>query len=153
MSLINYKIELKLKWTRFCVFPEASNENYINDISNPNNTIFIIKDKKLQVPVATLSGRENKKLSKLFSKGFERSVYWNEYKTKSDNINTTNEFKYFLESNFVSVNRLFVLVYSNNNDNAKKCKGERYYLPKGILDNYIVIIIEKNFYIYNLFLY
>ena len=27
--------------------------------------------------------------------------------------NTVNEYRYFLESNFVEVNRLFVLVYSN----------------------------------------
>ena len=29
---------------------------------------------------------------------------------KSDNKNTTSEFRYFLESKFVEVNRLFVLV-------------------------------------------
>ena len=27
----------------------------------------------------------------------------------------TNEFRYFLESNFVGVKRLFVLIYSNQN--------------------------------------
>ena len=27
--------------------------------------------------------------------------YWNEYKTKSKDKNTTNEFRYYLESNFV----------------------------------------------------
>ena len=40
-------------------------------------------------------------------------VYWNEYKTKSENKNTVNEYRYFLESNFVGANRLYVLVYSN----------------------------------------
>ena len=34
--------------------------------------------------VVTLPARDNQKLSKRLSKGFERSVYWNEYKTKSD---------------------------------------------------------------------
>ena len=51
-----------------------------------------------------------RKLSKLLSKGFERSVYWKEYKTKSENKNMTNQPRYFLESNFVEVNRPFVLV-------------------------------------------
>ena len=41
---------------------------------------------------------------------FERSVYWDEYKTKSDGKNVTNEFILFLESNFVGVNRLFVFL-------------------------------------------
>ena len=55
-----------------------------------NNIIFTIKDTKLHFPVITLLSKDNQKLSKLHSKGFERSVYWNEYKTKSDNKNTTN---------------------------------------------------------------
>ena len=54
------------------------------------NNIFTIKDRKLYVPVVTLSAKDNNKLSKLLTKGFERSVYWNEYKTKSENKNTTD---------------------------------------------------------------
>ena len=63
--------------------------NY-NTNANPNDIAFTIKDTKLSVPVVTLPARDNQKLSKLLSKGFERSVYWNEYKTKSDNKNTKN---------------------------------------------------------------
>ena len=51
-----------------------------------NNVIFTIKDTKLFVPVVALSARDNRKLSKILSKGFERSIYWNECKTKSENI-------------------------------------------------------------------
>ena len=72
---------------------------------------------------------------KLLSKGFERSVYWNKYKTKSDNDSDTNEFRYFLKSNFVGVNRLFILVFSNEDAASKEFKAERYYLPKGIINN------------------
>ena len=32
----------------------------------------------------TLSARDNQKLSKLLRKGFEKSVYWNEYKTNDE---------------------------------------------------------------------
>ena len=63
--------------------------------------------------MVTLSVKDNKKLSKLLRKGFERSVYWNEQKTKSENKNISNEYRYFLESNFVDVNRLFLLMDSN----------------------------------------
>ena len=121
----------------------AGNDNTNN---NPDNIIFTIKDIKLYVPAVTLSSNDNQKLSKLLRKVFERSVYWNEYKTKSKNENTTNEYRYFLESNFVGVNRLFVLVYSNQDANSKRFKTRRYYLPKGIIDNYNVIINGKNFY-------
>ena len=44
----------------------------------------------------TQKARDNQKLLKLLSKGFQRSVYWNECETKSDNKNTTNEFRFFL---------------------------------------------------------
>ena len=112
MPLINCKVELKLKWIKYCVLSAAGNENVINDNDNTNNIIFTIKNTKLYIPVRTLSARDNQKLSKLPSKGFEISVYWNEYKTKSENKNTSNEYRYFLESKFVRVNRLFILVYS-----------------------------------------
>ena len=65
---------------------------------------------------------------------------------KIENKNKTNEFRYFLESNFVGVNRLFVLVYSNHGGNAKRFKAKRYYLPKGKIKNYNVMINGKNFY-------
>ena len=109
MPLINCKVELKLKFIKCCVLSVAGNGNDINDNDNAKIFIFTIKVAKLYVPAVTLSERDNQKLSKLLSKGFERSVYWNEYKTKSENKNTTNEYRYFLESNFVGVNRLFVL--------------------------------------------
>ena len=122
----------------------AGNDN-INNI-NSNNIIFTIKDTKFYVPVVALSVRDNQKLSKLLGKGFERSNYWNEYKAKSENKNMTNEFRYFLESNFVGVNRLFVLVYAKEGDNAKRFNARKYYLRKSIIKNYNVIINVENFY-------
>ena len=38
------------------------------------------------------------------------------------------------------------MVYSNRDDNSKRFKGRRYYLPKGIVKNYNLIINGKNFY-------
>ena len=115
-----------------------------NDDANSNNIIFIIKDIKLYVPVVTLSAKDNQKLPKFLRKGFEKSVYWNEYKTKCEHKNTTKKYRYFPKSNFVGVNRLFGLVYSNQDDNGKRYKPQRYYLPKGFIKNYNVIINGKN---------
>ena len=89
MLLINCKTELKLKWTNYCVLSTAGQEN-AND--RDHNIIVTIEDTKLYFPVVTLSARDNQKLSKLLSKGFKRSVYWNKYKTKSENKNITNEY-------------------------------------------------------------
>ena len=41
---------------------------------------------------------------------------------------------------------MFVLVYSNEDADSKKIKAKRYYLPKGIIKNYNVIINGKSFY-------
>ena len=98
--MINYnriKVELKLKWINFCVLAAACIDN-VN--ANDDNIIFTFKYTKLYVSVITLSKKDNQKLSKPLGKGFERSVYWNEYKTKNENRITTNEYRYFLNSNF-----------------------------------------------------
>ena len=142
-SLINCKVELKFKWTKYCVLSAPAADNVNNRDSD--NIIFTIKDTKLYVSVVPLLARDNQELAELLSKGFERSVYWNEHKTKSGNKNTTNEFRYFIKSNFVGVNRLFVLVYTNHGDNAKEFNARKYYLPKGIIKNYNVIIKRKTY--------
>ena len=119
MLLIDCKVELKLRSSKHCVLSVAVVDN-ANGNNDDNNTIFTIKDTKLYVPVVTLSARDNQKLSKLLSKGFKKSVHWNDYKIKSDNKSTTNEYIYFLEPIFVGVNRLFILVYTSEANNVKK---------------------------------
>ena len=76
----------------------------------------------------------------------DQFLNWNEYKTKSENKNATNKYRYFLESNFAGVNKLFVLVYSNQDSSSKRFNAEIYHLPKGIIRNHNVIINGKNFY-------
>ena len=87
-----------------------------------------------------------KNCQNFLSKGFERSVYWIEYKSKRENKNTANEYWYFLKSNLVGVNKLLVLVYLNKSNDVKRFSARRYYLPKGIIKNYNVIINGKNLY-------
>ena len=52
---------------------------------------------------------------------------------KIENKNTTNKYRYFLESNFVGVNRLFALIYLNRNNDVKRFNAQKYYLPKGLI--------------------
>ena len=87
---------------------------------------------KAQNCMSMLSAKENQKLSKLLRKGFEISVYWNEYKTKREIKNTTNEDRYFFKSNFVGVKRLFVLVYPNQDNSVKKIISKGL-VPKDII--------------------
>ena len=85
------------------------------------------------VPVVALSAKDYQKLTKLLNKGFERSVYWKECKTKSKNKNMTTEYRYFLESNFVAVKRLFVLVHSNQDAMLKDLKLKDIFYQKELL--------------------
>ena len=75
--------------------------------------VFIINDKKLYVPVVTLSKGDNKDFIEQQNKGFQRSIYWNEYKTKEINEDAdANVFKYInLDPSFQGVNRLSVMAY------------------------------------------
>ena len=87
-----------------CVLAAAGVDNVNAD---SNNIIFTNKGTKLYVTVVTLSAKDIQKRSKLLREGFERSVYWNEYKTNTENKKMTYKYRYFLNSNFVGLNRLF----------------------------------------------
>ena len=56
------------------------------------------------------------------------------------------DIKSILKSGCVGVNRLLVLIYLNQDNNSKKYKAKRYYLPKCIIKNYNVIISGKTIY-------
>ena len=45
----------------------------------------MINNTKMCAPVATLSKEDNKDFIEQQNKGFQRSIYWNEYKTKEIN--------------------------------------------------------------------
>ena len=114
--MINCRVELKLKLTKYCVLSASGNDNVnsnVNDDVNGNNIIFTINNTKLHVPVVILSAIHNQELSKLFSKGFDLK---NQFESKT----TTSEFRFCLKSNFFGVNRLFVLVHVNRDNDTKQ---------------------------------
>ena len=90
-----------------------------NDDTNSNNIFLLSKTENYML----LLSRYQQKTTKIYQNSFalyrNESLYWNEYKTKSQNNNTTNKYRYFLDQNFLGVTRLFVLVYLNQDDNAK----------------------------------
>ena len=132
MPLINGKIKLNLTWKKECV---SSNQ--------AGDAVFIINDTKMYVPVVTLSKEDNKDFIEQQNKGFQRSIYWNEYKTNAD----ANVFKYInLDPSFQGVNRLFVMAYNTANGQPTRNGRQKYYLPRIDLEKYNVIIDGRNFY-------
>ena len=116
--------------------------------TDDGNAVFIINDTKMCVPVVTLSKEDNKDFTEQRNKGFQRSIYWNEYKTKEMNENAdANVFKYInLDPSFQGVNRLFVRAYNRANGQPTRNGQQKYYLPRIDLEKYNVIINERNFY-------
>ena len=131
MPLINCKIKLSLTWKKECVLSTGDGD-----------ALFIINDTKMYVPVVTLSKEDNKDFIEQQNKGFQRSIYWNEHKTKEINENADIN----LDPSFHVVNRLFVMGYNRANGQPTRNGQQKYYLPRIDLEKYNVIIDGRNFY-------
>ena len=137
MPLINCKIKLNLTWKKECVLS-----------TDAGAAVFIINDTKMYVPVVTLSKEDNKDFIEQQNKGFQRSIYWNEYKTKEQTENAdANSLKYIsLDPSFQGVNRLFIMAYNRVDGQPTRNGQRKYYLPRIDLNKYNAIIDGRNFY-------
>ena len=109
-----------------------------------NTAKFAITDAKLHVPIVTLSTKDSANLAKQLNEGFKRSVYWNSYETKPAKVIEQGKKP-------IGVKRLFVLAYViAADDNADQEPGikdnKKYFLPRGEIKNYNVLIDGRNFY-------
>ena len=140
MPLVNCKVHLELNWIEDFILSSAG-----------NSARFEITDAKLHTPIVTLSTKDSINLAKQLSEGFKRSVYWNNYQTKPAIVieKGTNIYK-LLNASFQGVRRLFVLAYvvaaGAANDEAGIKDNKKYFLPRGEIKNYNVLIDGRNFY-------
>ena len=148
MPLINCKVHLELNWIEDCILSSAG-----------NSTKFEITDAKLHVPIVTLSTKDSANLTKQLNKGLERSAYWNSYEIKPAQVIEKGKSIYeLLSASFQGVKRLFVLAYfiaapaeGNNppppvDETAGIKNNKKYFLPRGEIKNYNVLIDGRNFY-------
>ena len=137
MPLFNCKIKLNVTWKKECVLSTGDGEE-----------VFIINDTKLYVPVVTLSKEDNKDFIEQRNKGFQRSICWNQYKTKEMNEDAdANVFKYInLDPSLQGVNRLFVMAYNRANGQPTRNGQRKYYLARIDLEKCNVITDGRNFY-------
>ena len=141
MPLINCKVSLELNWIGDCILPSAR-----------NSAKFVITDAKLHVPIVTLSTKDSANLTKQLNEGFKRSVYWNSYETKPAKVIEKGKNLYqLLNASFQGVKRFFVLAYfiaaGDNIDEVAGIKNYRkYFLPRGEIKNYNILIDGRNFY-------
>ena len=95
MPLINYKVELSLKWNENCILS-----------SEDGNSAVAITNTKLYFLMLTLSPEPNIKLGKLLGKGFKRPVYWNQYKViPSKTYDVNGYIRELLDSSYQGIKR------------------------------------------------
>ena len=140
MPLINCKVYLELNCIEDCILSSAG-----------DSAKFAITDAKLHVPIVTLSTKDSVNLTKQLSEGFKRSVYWNSYQIKPAKVIEKGKNLYkLLNASFQGVRRLFVLAYvvaaGAASDEAGMKDNRKYFLLRGEIENYNVLIDVGNFY-------
>ena len=142
LPLINTELYAELNWAKYSVL-----------CNQDQNSIFQITKSEMYIPVVTFNAENNNKLSRLLSEGLERTVIWNEYKSKIETVNVAqndNNFKRTtLDTSFQGVSRLFAAACETGdiqrNTNHQHSSG-RYYLPRAEIKDYNVLIDGRNFY-------
>ena len=144
MLLINCKVHLEINWIEDCILSSAG-----------NSAKFEITDAKLHVSIVTLSTKDSASLTKLINEGFKRSVYWNNCETRPVKVIEQGKNIYeLLKTSFQGVKKLFVLASflatPEDNNPADETAGiksnKKYFLPRGEIKNYNVLIDGRNFY-------
>ena len=105
--LINTKLYIQLNYTKNSVISTVAGDS-----------TFKITKTELYVPGFTLKIEDNSKLNQLLDSKFRRTMYWNEYKSKIEDLlqvaNNTTFKRTLLDTAIPGVNRLFVAGFPND---------------------------------------
>ena len=153
IPLINCEVELILAWFKNCVLIDklTREADYdadpdVNRTDNPENAIFEIKDRKLFVPVVTLSKENDIKLSEQLKSGFKKTIKWNKYRSQMTIQHKNNNLNYLIDPTFMNVNRLFVLSFPRSNNTDSRYYFSNFYVPKVQIKDFHVLIDGKSFF-------
>ena len=152
MPLINCEINVILTQSENCVLtnkatrdgvPVQGGTPAVAAVNNPTNAIFKIKDTKLYVPVVTLSTKDDNNFLDQLKSGFKKTIKWNKYRSEMTNQTKTNHLNYLIDPTFTKVNRLFVLLFENEEDRTSFSK---YYVQKVEINDFNVLVDGKRFF-------
>ena len=156
MLLINCEVSLTLTWSENCILTDIATQTARNANPNanppvegreridaPTNAIFKITDTKLYVPVVTLSTKDDNNFLEQLKSGFKRTIKWNKYRSEMTNQTKTNHLNNLIDPTFTKVNRLFVLLFKNEEGRTSFSK---YYGPKVEITDFNALINGKSFF-------
>ena len=93
--------------------------------------------------MVTLSAENDNKLLEQLKTGVKRTITRNKYISEMSNQTKNNNFNYLIDPTFTNVNRIFVLLFENENDRTSFSK---YYAPKVEIKDFNVLIDGKPFF-------
>ena len=142
--MINCEVSLTLNWSENCVINSIDRRviTYTRRDTSPTNATFKTRDTKLYVPVVTLSTKYDNNFLEQLKSGFKRTIKWNKYRSKMTNHTKTNHLNHLIDPTFIKVNRLFVLLFKNEEDRTSFSK---HYVPKVDINDFNVLIDGKRF--------
>ena len=150
MPLINCEINLIIAWSEKSVITsktakdaDSEADPAVVSVKNKKNAAFKIIDKKLYLPVVTLSTEDDNTVLEKLKTGCKRTIKWNKYRREMSKQTKTNNLSYLVDSTFNKVNRLFALLLVNKDDRASFSK---YYTPSVEIKDFNILIDGKNFF-------
>ena len=148
IPLISCEVSLELKWNKNCIITSLQQRQVDAGPPALNGTTtgatLAINDCKLYIPVVTLSKDDEIKLLTNLKSGFTREIIWNKYRSQMATEAINNNLNILIDPTFTNVNRLFVLVYGQNNNDRQSFF--RFYLPNVMVKDCNVIIDKLAFF-------
>ena len=106
IPLVNCEVELILTWSKSCVLADMTTRNAEGAnlaIVDPSGATFKIKDKKMYVPVVTLSKENDTKLLEQLEIRFKRTIKWKKYRSKITIQPYNNNLDYLIDPIFTTL--------------------------------------------------
>ena len=107
---------------------------------------FQINNAKLYVPVVTLSINNNIKFLENIKQGSKRKISWNKYRSEITTQPKNNYLDYLIDPIFRNINKLFVLLFKNDDDDPTRYYFEEYYMPLIENKDFNALIGNKTFF-------
>ena len=81
------------------------------------------------VPIVTFSINNNIQFLENIKQRFKRKISWNEYRSEITTQPENNNLDYLIDPAFTDINRLFLLLLKNGNNDPTKDSFDKYYMP------------------------
>ena len=138
-----------MTWSKNCVLVNMAERDAEGDnqaIVAPPELEFKITDRKLYVPVVTLSKESDIKLLEQLKSGFKKAIKWNKYRSQITAQPQNNNLTYLIDPTFTNINRLFVLLFTRDNAGDNRGSFSDYYLPNFEIKDFNVLMDGKSFF-------